>query len=319
MAFHELRIAPFVIALALTAACSDDPDVDPGVDAASKPDAGADAGGLDAGDAGALDARTSVQVDAQMPLAISLRFQARVGTEQFSCGKDYSNQGSTRVTVQPRDLRMFVQDLRLVTRAGIEVPVRLDMRAPWQLPEVGLLDFEDATGLCAGTTQTNTVLTGVVPPGDYVGIAFKNGVPESLSHADPSMQTPPLGPSSLSWSWLLGYKFLVAEVQQPTVTDGGIGYGIFHLGSTACSGDPVSDAGVACARSNRSDVHLSPFDPNLDQVVIDVGGLFANTDLSRVNSCHSGQAECAEFFSRIGIAFDAGTPVSEQHVYSVGR
>jgi hypothetical protein len=52
-----------------------------------------------------------------------------------------------------------------------------------------------------------------VPVGEYDGIVFVNGVPESLNHAAPAeTAAAPLDDVTLFWGWLGGYRFLVAEL-----------------------------------------------------------------------------------------------------------
>lgn len=54
----------------------------------------------------------------------------------------------------------------------------LDQDGAWQLGDLALLDFEDASGACAnGTAGMNTTLRGTVPEGEYTGLSFTIGVP----------------------------------------------------------------------------------------------------------------------------------------------
>lgn len=101
----------------------------------------------------------------RQPLALT--FKAKIGDEDFECGRSYENVGSSQVTVEPRDLRLFVSNVQLVKADGTKEPLEIVERSPWQLPGVGLLDFEDATGLCSsGTSEVNASLTGRVFPGE---------------------------------------------------------------------------------------------------------------------------------------------------------
>jgi uncharacterized repeat protein (TIGR04052 family) len=292
----------------------DDPSADPVVVLTEPPgvtSSDADAAAPDSAP-GPLDATPLVETR-----ALSVRFQAMVGSEDFSCGATYVS--SAGVTFTPADLRLFVQDLVLITSDGVEQPVALDVRPPWQLANVALLDFEDASGACVlGTSALNLEITGRVPSADYRGLAFTNGVPESENHADPARLPPPLQAGSMSWGWLLGYRFLMAEVAAVGNLGGGDaavpGSALVHLGSTACSGNP-SAGGIVCSKPNRNRIHLDDFDPDVDAVVIDIAGLFEDTDLSQVTTCHSSGEECAPFFERVGIRFDDGTPTDRQALY----
>ncbi len=248
---------------------------------------------------------------------VRLRFRATVGSEQFACGSRYV--ASSGVTFTPVDLRLFVQDLALLTAAGREQPITLDARAPWQLESVALLDFEDASGAClAGTRELNLEVTGRVPSGEYRGFAFTNGVPEVYNHADPARLPAPLQAGSMSWGWLSGYRFLMAEVAAVSASAdaGTAGSALVHVGSTACSGSP-SGSGVACNKPNRNRVRLADFDPDASVVVVDVGDLFNGTDLSEVTTCHSSGDACAPLFDRLGLSLDDGSATDQQAIYRV--
>ncbi|HTV23134.1 MAG TPA: MbnP family copper-binding protein [Polyangiaceae bacterium] len=248
---------------------------------------------------------------------VRLRFAARVGAEPFACGSTYRTTSGESFT--PADLRLFVQDVALIDADGVEHPVELDVRAPWQAEGVALVDFEDASAGClAGTRELNLEVTGGVAPGAYRGIAFSNGVPEAFNHADPSRLPPPLQAGSMSWGWLQGYRFMMAEIAgTASVGDAAApGSALLHVGSTACSGNP-SAGGIACAKPNRNRVRLSEFDADADAIVIDVAELFGDMDLATVTTCHSSGDDCGPLFERVGIDLASGSPSDAQRIYRV--
>jgi uncharacterized repeat protein (TIGR04052 family) len=248
---------------------------------------------------------------------IQIEFEARVGEEEFGCDRVYSGVGSSQVDAEPQDLRFFVSDVRLIEASGRQEPVALDVRELWQTADVALLDFEDGSGLCAsGTAAVNSTLHGRVFPGDYVGIAFTLGVPESINHADPALQPAPLELGSMSWGWLLGYRFLRAEMAPVSEGEPVPGAALLHLGSTSCSGNPQAGT-VVCTRPNRNEVRLDEFDALTNSVVIDVGALFANTDLAEDSLCHSTGEFCAGPFSSLGIDSATGAASDGQTVFRV--
>jgi len=251
---------------------------------------------------------------AQRPVRI--RFRAVVGDEPFACGATYLDPGG--VAFSGADLRAFVQDVGLLDADGVEHPVALDVRAPWQQGSVALIDFEDGSGACAaGTRDVNLEVSGTVPEGDYRGLVFSNGVPEQLNHADPAQLPPPLQAGSMTWGWLLGYRFLMAEVVALPGDAGAPGSALLHVGSSACAGNP-SQGGVVCARANRNRVRLDDFDPDEDAVLVDLGRLFAGIDLTRLWTCHSSGAECELFFGRVGLDLATGSALERQDLYRVG-
>ncbi len=245
---------------------------------------------------------------------VTVRFRAVIAGEPFACGARYVDGAGTSFT--PADLRAFVADVALLTPDGAEQPVALDVRPPWQQGSVALIDFEDASGACAaGTREVNLEVRGVVPAGEYRGLVFTNAVPEALNHGDPAMLPPPLQAGSMSWGWLQGYRFLVAEVVAlPSGDAGAGGSALLHLGSSACSGNP-SAGGIRCDRPNRNRVRLPDFDPDLDAVFLDVGQLFDGTDLGSVNTCHSSGLDCAPLLERVGLELADGSATGQQRVY----
>lgn len=242
---------------------------------------------------------------------VTIQFKAQVGDAAFACGNSYDGVGSSGVTVEPQDFRFFVHDVRLVASDGTEVPVELDVRAPWQALGTALLDFEDATGAClAGDAAINTTITGKAPPGEYTGVAFRVGVPESVNHGNPAAQPAPLAAGNMAWGWLSGYRFLRAEVG----AEGG--GGVLHLGSAACTGDPAAGT-VSCARPDRASVTLTGFDAATGSIVADIGALFSGSDLASATLCHSSGAACGPLFERLGVSLETGQVSGTQSVFRV--
>jgi uncharacterized repeat protein (TIGR04052 family) len=250
-------------------------------------------------------------------MSVTIKFAARVGSDDFACGQQYPNIGKSKTTVTPTDLRMFVQDVKLISRSGDEVPVELDTRKPWQSSDVALLDFEDGSGDCnEGNAEMNAKITGKVPEDTYVGISFSNGVPEELNHGDPTAAADPLGTfTDLSWGWLGGYIFSKVELRQVT-TEAAFGSGIAHVGSTACSGKPESGS-VKCGKPNRNLVKLDEFNPKTDIIIFNVAPVFEQTDLTQMSECHSTGEFCAPMFKALGVDQTTGKALATQSVFSV--
>ncbi len=260
----------------------------------------------------------------------TLSFEARVGSEKFSCSRPATTMGTTSVTVEPLDFRVYVHDVRVVREDGSEAPFTLVQDGKWQYQGVALLDFEDKSGTCSnGTTETNTVLRGMVPDGVYTGVKFRIGVPFSLNHADVATAPSPLNLSGLFWSWNGGYKFaridgrvapLDAGGGMGTMDDAGDGgmtmpsdTFFLHLGSTECTDD--GDGGVAsCGRPNVGEVALTDFDPFQRVIVADYKALVADTDLETnaggAPGCMSeaDDPECASILPHLGVNASTGQP-----------
>lgn len=260
---------------------------------------------------------------------VTIRFKGTVGSEAFDCSKTYANVGTQNTTIQPTDFRFFVQDLALIDDKGQEVPVQLETRGPWQSKDVALIDFENATGTCGnGSVETNTEIVGTVPKGNYNGIVFSNGVPESLNHADPTTVSDPLKTyANLSWGWLFGYRFLIGEL---VVADGAAAGDVdagepiaswLHLGSTECSNQSLEDGGVdfaqppiSCARANRNKIRLDNYKIAESVIVADLAGIFANSDVSVSQGCHGSGEACPPLWSGVGLDQD-GQALTTQRVY----
>jgi uncharacterized repeat protein (TIGR04052 family) len=331
-------------------ACDDTDSADDDTDAGQlTTDAGTD-GGTDAGRDAGLDAGATIvdaAVDASAPRqAITLHFKGKVGTQDLACGQSYPGQGSTSATITPRDFRFFVHDVRLISATGAEVPVLLDERLPYQSTEITLIDFADGTGSCDPSDKgTNTLVTGTVPVGSYTGVAFVEGVPETLNHADPALHPGPLQASGVSWGWTLGFRFVMAEVVATSsagdagghsnapiapppdagVADAGSpaqggGLGFVHLGSTGCTGTQASDdagPGVSCDKPNRPEVRFTTFNPVSSAIVADLGAVFSTADLSESVQCHGSGPACAPMFEALGVDLDTGAALPTQHVFRV--
>jgi uncharacterized repeat protein (TIGR04052 family) len=203
----------------------------------------------------------------------------------------------------------------------------MDVRSPWQTADVALLDFEDGTGDCVdGNPEMNAVITGTAPAGSYDGIVFTNGVPDPLNHGDPLTLPAPLQAGAMTWGWLYGFKFVKAELGATAtpVADAAAGLGLVHVGSIGC--DNSVDGGspnyngppsVVCSQANRNQIRLTGFDPTVRTIVADVGAIFAATDLSKDQQCHSAGDACPSMFWALGLDFATGTQLTTQTVYHV--
>jgi uncharacterized repeat protein (TIGR04052 family) len=251
------------------------------------------------------------------PQAVTIRFDAQLAGRAFACGQSYTGIGSTQSTVSPKDLRVYVHNVRLVTNRGTEVPVTLDSDGIWQNGQVALIDFEDGTADCTnGTSALRNVVTGMAEAGNYTGLRFAVGVPFDLNHKDLAQAASPLNLSSMFWAWNMGYIFFKLDLK----TTGRPGGWSFHLGSSGCvPEDNFSAPATSCANGNRAEIALTSFDPTSNMVLIDLTSLLtaANVDVS--GGCHSfpGSAACTQTFNRVGLPYD-GAAGGTQSVFKVG-
>lgn len=267
---------------------------------------------------------------------VNLRFHAVIGDRDFVCGNSYAAIGTTKSTITPTDLRLYVSNVRLVRADGTAVPVELEQDGIWQHKNLALLDFEDGSGPCRnGTKGVRRELTGRAPTGDYRGVRFTFGVPFELNHGDPTIAPSPLNVTALFWNWQGGYRFLKFDFNSQGLAraaraaghgghggDHGAASGFaVHLGSTRCqSGGPTQPA-KACENPNRVEVEFERFDPAKNEVVIDVGAIIGGTDID-VNTpntspgCMSfpGDPDCKEIMRRLGLPYD-GAAAGKQMLF----
>lgn len=235
---------------------------------------------------------------------MTIPFTATLGATELSCGADAEK-------LQLTDLRFFVFSPTLSREDGSQVRIELGENDRWQNGDLVLIDLEDGRSACQnGTSDTNSLVTGIVPAGDYRGLRFTVGVPFDANHADPLAALPPLDDSTMHWHWRSGYKFLRAGVARDDDSFW------IHLGSAGCEGSVRNIRG--CAFPNRFDVELPAFEPG-NRVRIDLSALVeaAALDDGIPADCASGPAEtpCAAAFRVFGIDFSSGTQTAPQQVF----
>lgn len=236
---------------------------------------------------------------------LSIVFKPMVGSQEFACGQTYTGLGTTATTYEPKDFRLYVHNVRLLSH-GTEAPLTLTEDGAWQRDGVALLDFEDKTGLCSnGTEATNNRLVGKAPANHYTGLRFTVGVPFEKNHLDASTAPSPLNVSTLFWSWEGGYKFLRLDGRTRGLPNGHN----LHLGSTGCQSSGPNQV-TSCQNSNRFEVEIDGFDFTSSRAVLDVAALFgsSNLDANQAQSAPgcmstSDDADCAPVFQRLGLAF----------------
>ena len=260
--------------------------------------------------------------------AVSIQFAAQANGKDAQCGavNEIANLGSTNKTAEIQDLRFYVSALELVNDKGQAVAVTLDKNTNQDFG-VALLDFENATGACAGgDAKTNTVITGKIPTGTYTGIKFTLGVPDTvvdtsgntiiLNHSNTTAITAPLDVAAMAWSWQGGRKFAKIEFKPTggvtnqkgtpeTTDDATVSSWVVHMGATGCTGSDA--AGYSCTNPNLAKVSFDSFDVSKQKIVLDVPALVAQSDISvNQNSaigCMSGTTdkECPAVFEALGL------------------
>ncbi len=266
--------------------------------------------------------QANLRPDPAIPTPVAIPFAALVGDRHFACGESYDNLGATASRITPTDLRLFVSEVELIDRRGRAIPLQPTTGDLWSHEGVTLLDFENGTGPCAnGSPETNTVVRGLAPAGDYTGIRFTVGVPFDRNHLDHNRQPSPLNVTSMFWAWRSGYKFLRMEYR----TSGPARHLFLHLGSTECLGADTTarSATRSCGASNRARIELPSYRAGRDTVALDLERLLAGANLDEnhpetARGCMSAASDpdCAPIFANLGLPFGASTP-TRQTVFRV--
>ena len=261
---------------------------------------------------------------AQSPTPVKINFAAVVGGRPFACGQKYDGIGTTKSTITVSDFRFFVSGVSLVSKSGATVPVALTQDGKWQNGSVALIDFEDGTATCSnGTPDTNTVIAGSVPPGDYAGVTFDIGLPFEVNHKDPTTAPSPLNLSRLFWNWNAGYKFARIDMKSTGMPQGWV----LHLGSTACRPDNGPTwVPTTCANENKPSITLMPFDAATQVVQFDLAAMLAtsNVDVNTKDTaggCMStpNDPECGPIFAALGLPFGTAKASPQTVVSAVAR
>ena len=250
--------------------------------------------------------------------SVDIRFAAVAGTTPVACGKPIAGLGKTLKTAQLADLRFYVSEAKLLRSDGRAVSVKLAADSLYRVTRgndrVTLIDLENGAGSCtSGTRGTNPVVRGTVPQGKYVGVQVTVGVPFALNHTDVPAAPRPLNVAAMSWSWQAGRKFAKIDVTDPGGPTGSWTSKQFnvHLGSTGCAGNPATGQTVSCRAANRSVLKFARFNPQRQQIAVDLRTLLAGNDvtanLAGAPGCMSGPTdpECNGVLSAFGIDWRA--------------
>lgn len=269
----------------------------------------------------ALAALVATPALADMPVAIP--FAAEIGGKPFSCAETYAGLGRTGAEVKAVDFRLFVSGAALIKADGSLHPITLDQDGQWQLGDLALLDFEDATGACGnGTAGVNTTLRGTVPEGDYTGLALTVGVPFDQNHVDPTLAAAPLNTTAMFWNWQGGYKFVRIDMVPTDKAPDMKGWSL-HLGSTMCDAASKTEAPKACKNENRLALRFDAFDAAKNTVVIDPAKVVAEADL-KVNAPETSPGcmsflkdpDCMTVMAKLGLPY-MDVPAGEQALVTV--
>ncbi|MCW7488047.1 metallo-mystery pair system four-Cys motif protein [Leptospira meyeri] len=214
-----------------------------------------------------------------MPQTVNLNFEALANGQALVTG---SNITADSRPVQFRDFRLYISEVKLVKADGSTADVTLSTDNVWQSNGVALVDLETTQ-----TVETNTKVSGTAPTGNYTGVQFSVGVPETLNHMDSTTQKAPLNISSMYWSWTGGYKHSKIEFTYNSGTD----WTSLHIGSTTCSGAPNYGN---CSKKFRASIQLTgQFNSANQKISLDVDKLINGHTFGAMGMCMPGDGSAA--------------------------
>lgn len=269
---------------------------------------------------------------------LTIPFQAVAGTTAIDCAANLILLGRQADGGKISDFAFYVHDIKFTTTDNKTITTTL-VDNNFQDPQYGvaLLDFQNKADSCAGLdkpTNKQVSLKATVDPSKINGISFVVGVPETANHHNASLSRSPYNRSGLAWSWQSGHKFMRLDVkpsQQVTKANGTKTATFnFHLGSTGCSGDPVTGQVVTCTAPNRPAISLSEgFTVNTanktSTVVLNYASLVENVNINLETGgavgCMSGATdpECPGFFEQLNLPLGTSPAPGTQHAFSVSN
>lgn len=242
------------------------------------------------------------------------------------CGTTLSAVGTESTDAGIAYMGFYVSEVNLVTAAGNKVRVTLTDNSDTQEQGVALVDFRNKTSGCSGDAKTvvNTVTGSYEHTSgtDYTGVEFQLGLPADINHADVNTAGILSKAVDMHWNWLGGYRYLrmdlvpaggITKADSTSATNWNV-----HLGATGCSNADENDGtsvsvlppSSTCTNTNLSVVALDGFDPASSRIGVDIGAMYAGSNLAAdkggSTGCMSGTTdpECAEIFARLGLTHD---------------
>ncbi|SMF81998.1 MbnP family copper-binding protein [Pseudobacteriovorax antillogorgiicola] len=255
---------------------------------------------------------------------VMIPFSMTVNDRPASCGESYSGLSLSSATLELRDLRFFVHDVRLVQDDGLEVKVNLEADYRWQTDRLALLDFtSDDSNACAdrGTSGTRAFLKGqadISKPTEK--LRFKVGVPPELNHLNAPSLEAPLNEPGMWWSWAGGFRFFKADFISQTRETNVERYSL-HTGAVGCTAESI-EGPYKCANDMIAEVEID-FNLNEDQVNIDLGRILSSFDLNTGRGCmgasnlglgpdSTGFKPCDAVYEAFGITLNPNLSAPEQ-------
>ncbi len=254
---------------------------------------------------------------------VTLRFDARFGSEPFACGRDFAGIGTSGGTVTPLDFRVYVHDVALVRAGGERVPLTIVDDEAWQHDGLVLLDFEDGSGACmTGSPLMNSEIRGTAPDhDDYTGVQFLVGVPDAQNYLDGATPRPRSTPRVQWWSWAGGHKYIRLDVRPTSQPEF-----FYYLGATrATAASPrASPANTTTWRRSASTASTP-----INVIKIDGAAILAGVDVDKVPDgmtdtlpgcmAFPGDPECPAMMAPLGLRFESDEASTTQTVFFVAE
>ncbi len=269
----------------------------------------------------------------------SLNFKAVHNGVEIDCDNmltGYGPDASDSIGVQ--DLRFYISNVQFYNDAGEALDVSFDSNDFQYNSAEGFVALIDLTsnesGYCEGgegTARTNAVITGSVSDANIADVSFDVGLPQAIMKDVIATNTAEDAPTPLNemyWSWAAGYRHFVFNFSVMD-TVGTMGSGLLHIGSRGCGGDGLLalEEKDQCDFVNTPTVTLENFDPDVNNVTLDVTEVLSNLDFEVSMqeqttpgvACHSNpmQADCNDIFTNFGLNIETGLATGSNAVFGM--
>jgi len=236
----------------------------------------------------------------------TLTFSPKYQNKPLNCLSSFNHQGKTW---QYSQLQFFISEIELKSTNGQWQTWPL-AENKYQSNEVALLgEYCQANKVMNQLTPGNWQLSfqQAIDAANVSQLRFTLGVPFSLNHQNPLLQASPLNVPSMFWVWQTGHKFFRLEMKEIRELEPKNNWQ-FHLGSTGCKApSPLRAPKKPCENANQTritlDVKVNSEVQKLQNIDVNLAGLFSELIITRENSCQSESynKSCLALFKNIGL------------------
>ena len=236
----------------------------------------------------------------------TLTFSPKYQNRTLKCLSPFIHQGKAW---QYSQLQLFVSDVEVKINTGQWLVWQLS-KNKYQSDNVALLGE-----YCQGNAIKQQQIKGnwqllfeqSIDPSTISQLRFTLGVPFSLNHQNPLLQSSPLNIPNMFWVWQTGHKFFRLDMEEVNDLEQKDNWQ-FHLGSTGCKApSPLRSPKTPCINGNQVkitlDINESIKGEGFESINIDLTSLFSELIITKQNSCQSEPENdsCLPLFKTMGL------------------